>query len=100
MKRFNKERFNENLLTQPLEQIVLKSDTDSMRACWKELFLNVLDKHAPIQPLWFNAAGNWDVYKTSRNRVDVALRHEKAYLTKAAHQKNNPKEAWKQLLIY
>ncbi len=49
MKRLNEERFNEDLLTQPWEQIVLKSDTDSMWACWKELFLDVLDKHAPIQ---------------------------------------------------
>ena len=40
MKRFNEERFNEDLLTQPWEQIVLKSDTDSMWACWKELFLH------------------------------------------------------------
>ena len=31
----------------------------------------------------------WDVYKTSRNRVNIALRHAKAeyYRTKIAHQK-------------
>ena len=40
---------------------------------------------------------DWDVYKTSRNRVNIALRHAKAeyYRTKIAHQTNNPKEAWK-----
>ncbi len=32
MKRFNEERFNEDLLSQPWEQIVLKSDTDFMWA--------------------------------------------------------------------
>ena len=126
MKRFNEERFNEDLLSQPWEQIVLKSDTDSMWACWKELFLDVLDKHAPIQHIrkrtfnvpWLTAdikkliferdrkkrkamvtkhSADWDVYKTSRNRVNIALRHAKAeyYRTKIAHQKNNPKEAWK-----
>ena len=126
MKRFNEERFNEDLLSQPWEQIVLKSDTDSMWACWKELFLDVLDKYAPIQHIrkrtfnvpWVTAdikkliferdrkkrkamvtkhSADWDVYKTSRNRVNIALRHAKAeyYRTKIAHQKNNPKEAWK-----
>ena len=49
MKRFNEECFNEDLLDQPWVQIVLKSDTDFMWACWMELFLNVFDKHAPIQ---------------------------------------------------
>ena len=49
MKRFNQHHFNEDLLAQPWEQIVLQSDTDSMWTLWKELFLEVLDKHAPIQ---------------------------------------------------
>ena len=31
-------------------QIILESDTDSMWALWKELFLGVLDKHAPVWP--------------------------------------------------
>ena len=49
MKRFNQHHFNEDLLAQPWEQIVLQSDTDSMWTLWKELFLEVLDKHVPIQ---------------------------------------------------
>jgi hypothetical protein len=49
MKRFNQHHFNEDLLSQPWEQTVLQSDTDSMWTLWKELFLEVLDKHAPIQ---------------------------------------------------
>ena len=42
-------------------------------------------------------SADWHVYKTSSNRVNIALRHAKAeyYRTKIAHQKNNPKEAWK-----
>ena len=35
----------------PWERIVLKTDTNSMWICWKELFLEVLDKHAPIQEI-------------------------------------------------
>ena len=51
MKRFDRERFNEDLLNMPWEQIVLKTDTNSMWACWKELFLEVLDKHAPFRQI-------------------------------------------------
>ena len=48
MKRFNQYRFNEDLLAQPWEQIVLQSDADSFWTLWKELFLEVLEKQAPI----------------------------------------------------
>ena len=51
MKRFDGERFNEDLLNMPWERIVLKTDTNSMWICWKELFLEVLDKHAPIRQI-------------------------------------------------
>ena len=50
MKRFNGQRFNEDLLAQPWERIVLERDTDSMWACWKELFMAVLE-HVPIQQI-------------------------------------------------
>ena len=40
---------------------------------------------------------DWDAYKTSRNRVNIAIRHAKAeyYRNKIAHQNKNSKEAWK-----
>ena len=43
------------------------------------------------------SSADWEVYKTSRNRVNIALRHAKAeyYRNKIAQQNNNPKEAWK-----
>ena len=54
MKRFNKEHFNADLLAQSWEQIVLKPDTNSMWTLWKDLFMEVLDKHAPVQQIiWF-----------------------------------------------
>ena len=51
MKRFDGERFNEDLLNMPWERIVLKTDTNSMWICWKEVFLEVLEKHAPIRKI-------------------------------------------------
>ena len=126
MKRFNQHHFNEDLLAQPWEQIVLQSDTDSMWTLWKELFLEVLDKHAPVQHIrkksssipWLTSEikkllfdrdnkkrramitklnADWDEYKASRNKVNIALRQAKAdyYRNKIATQNNNPKEAWK-----
>jgi hypothetical protein len=40
---------------------------------------------------------DWDEYKASRNKVNIALRHAKAdyYRNKIATLNNNPKEAWK-----
>jgi hypothetical protein len=92
----------------------------------KELFLEVLDKHAPIQHIgkksssipWLTSEiknllfdrdkkkrramitklnADWDKYKASRNKVNIALRQAKAdnYRNKIATQNNNPKEAWK-----
>ena len=66
MKRFNHNSFREDLLAQPWEQIVLESNTDSMWALWKKLFLEVLDKHAPVQRIrkrksgvpWLTSWGN------------------------------------------
>ena len=107
MKRFNQHHFNEDLLAQPWELIVLQSDTDSMWTLWKELFLEVLDKHAPIQHIrkksssipWLTSEikkllfdrdkkkrramttklnAGWDEYKASRNKVNIALRQAKA----------------------
>jgi hypothetical protein len=47
-------------------------------------------------------SADWDMYKTSRNRVNITLWHAKAeyYRTKIAHQKNNPKEAWKTINVH
>ena len=51
MKIFNEEHFNADLLAQLLEQIVLKPDTSSRWALWGDLFMEVLDRHAPIKRL-------------------------------------------------
>ena len=40
---------------------------------------------------------DWDAYKTSRNRVNIALRRGKSeyYRNKTAQENRNPKQAWK-----
>ena len=124
--RFNQERFNEELLRQLWENIVLQSNTDCMWALWKELFLEILDKHAhhlrkrssPIpllnaeihdrdrnkrKAMITNLCADWDNYKNCRNRVNVALRNTKSnyYCTKTAILKEIiPKKLGKQLTIY
>ena len=121
MKRFNGQLFNEELLTQQWERVVLERDTNSMWVCWKELFMAGLDKYAPIQQIrkraysypWITAdvkqlicdrdkkkrkaiyikeSVDWDAYKTSRNRVNIAIRHAKAeyYRNKLAQQNKIP----------
>ena len=49
MKRFDQQQFIADLLGQPWERIVLQKDTNSMWSCCKEMFLEILNKHAPIQ---------------------------------------------------
>ena len=49
MKRFDQQQFIADLLGQPWERIVLQKDTNSMWSCCKEMFLEILHKHAPIQ---------------------------------------------------
>ena len=97
-----------------------------MWALWKKLFLEVLDKHAPVQRIRKRKSGvpwltgeikkiiferdklkreamvtgsraAWDKYKSTRNKVNIALRQAKTdyFRTKISNQNNNPKEAWK-----
>lgn len=92
---------------------------------WKDLFLEVLDKHALLQQkkirshkipwitseikslintrdkLKIKAASktetDWVNYKVARNQVNIKLRNAKQnyYSTKIASQKCNQKKAWK-----
>ena len=49
MKRFDQQQFIDDLLGQPWERIILQKDTNSMWSSWKEMFLEILNRHAPIQ---------------------------------------------------
>ena len=97
-----------------------------MWALRKDLFMEVLDKHAPLQEIRKRSSGvpwinreikklisnrdklkrkamltkldiDWDHYKMSRNKVNVALRRAKSayYRSTIASQNKNRKRAWK-----
>ena len=50
MKNFNDRRFIEGLLSQHWEYLYFfADDPNTMWEIWKQLFLEVLNKHAPLQ---------------------------------------------------
>ena len=91
-----------------------------MVTCFNKLFLNILDKHAPLiekrgkhynQPQWMNdevmtaiskrdkfkAQGNFDQFKFWRRRANLTkVSAKKSYFTKNLQEnKCNPKQMWK-----
>ncbi|CAB4017231.1 Hypothetical predicted protein, partial [Paramuricea clavata] len=96
---------------------------DTMWEIWKQLFLQVLDKHAPIQNKkkqnpWITShikkliiardnlkrkaiitklETDWDNYKKARNETNNLLQQTKKeyYSNKIATEKQDPKAAWK-----
>ena len=49
-KNFNSERFLEDLQAQPWAQLSFyEADVNAMWSCWKTMFVEVLDSHAPIR---------------------------------------------------
>ena len=50
LKNFNSQRFLEDLQAQPWAQLSFyEADVNAMWSCWKTMFLDVLDSHAPIR---------------------------------------------------
>ena len=50
MKKFNDQNFLKDLQSQPWDHIYYFPDNpNSMWEAWKKIFLEVLDKHAPLQ---------------------------------------------------
>ena len=99
-------------------------DPNAMWRIWKELFLEVLNKHAPLQhkktksskvpwitnkvkclittrrkAITTKTETDWSNYKKIRNQVNVDLRNAKKnyYSSKIANQKHNPKKVWKSI---
>ena len=107
MKNFNEEKFIAELLKQHWEYIYFFAENpNSMWEIWKKLFLEVLDKHAPLQHKktkskklpWITSdikklintrdklkrkailtglESDWLNYKTTRNIVNIDLRNAK-----------------------
>ena len=107
MKNFNEEKFVAELLKQHWEQVYFfAEDPNDMWEIWKKIFVEVLDKHAPLQckkirskkvpwitsdikklintrdklkrkAISTNLENDWFDYKTSRNKVNIELRNAK-----------------------
>ena len=107
MKNFNEEKFVAELLKQHWEQVYFfAEDPNDMWEIWKIIFVEVLDKHAPLQckkirskkvpwitsdikklintrdklkrkAILTNLENDWFDYKTSRNKVIIELRNAK-----------------------
>ena len=107
MKNFNEEKFVAELLKQHWEQVYFfAEDPNDMWEIWKKIFVEVLDKHAPLQckkirskkvpwitsdikklintrdklkrkTILTNLENDWFDYKTSRNKVNIELRNAK-----------------------
>ena len=107
MKKFDKGRFLDELLTQHWEYVYFfGNDPNAMWEIWKDLFLEVLDKHAPLQRKkirshkipWITSQikslintrdklkikatiskseTDWVNYKAARNQVNIKLRNAK-----------------------
>ena len=106
-KNFNAESFLSDLYILPWTEIDNKENVDAMWECWKSLFVQVLDKHAPFKTRrvrkrgsvpWINKdvrkklferdflkrkaikmnyESDWNKYKSSRNSANIALRQAK-----------------------
>ena len=107
MKKFDKGKFLDELLTQHWEYVYFfGNDPSAMWEIWKDLFLEVLDKHAPLQRKkirshkipWITSQikslintrdklklkatiskseTDWVNYKAARNQVNIKLRNAK-----------------------
>ena len=118
-KHFNCDKFLEELWKQPWDLIDHESDINLRWSLWKTLFLNVLDKHAPIQSKrirskryisWINkniknliherdrlkrkamiskSEIDWNAFKALRNRVNCTIRKDKEIYYKNLIHKSN-----------
>ena len=107
MKNFDEIRFLNDLLSQHWEYVYFfGNDPNNMWEIWKELFLEVVDKHAPLQQKKIRSSKipwitskiktlintrdklkrnaiiskseiDWINYRTSRNQVNIGLRNAK-----------------------
>ncbi len=112
MKNFDKKKFVTELLNQHWEYVYFfAEDPNAMWEIWKKIFLEVLDKHAPLQykkvrskkvpwitteikklintrdrlkrkAISTNQENDWSNFKTTRNKVNIELRNaKKVYYT-------------------
>ena len=119
-KTFDESRFLTDLSLVPLEIIQAFDNINDIVSVWNTLFLEILNKHAPIkrhrvkkqyQPYWLTSEildcmkkrdkyklnGNIETYKIIRNKVSSLIEQAKkrTYQTKIEEGKDDPKTIWK-----
>ena len=120
VKTFDESRFLTDLSLVPWEIIQAFDNIDDTVSVWNTLFLEILNKHAPIkrhrvkkqyQPDWLTSEildcmkerdkyklnGNIETYKIIRNKVSSLIEQAKkrTYQTKIEEGKDDPKTIWK-----
>ena len=108
MKKFSEGKFLHDLGTQSWEHVYFFADNPStIWEIWKDFFLQVLDKHAPLQSKkikskrspWISRKAiitkletDWENYKKARNETNTLLRQAKRdyYSKKISTEKQNP----------
>ncbi|MES9881480.1 MAG: reverse transcriptase family protein, partial [Sedimenticola sp.] len=118
-KSFNEANFIYDLERANLDQIMNYEDINEMLSVWSNIFLTVVDKHAPIkqhrvkkkiQPEWLTSEiidcikerdkckikGNYDQYKLLRNKVTSMIQKSKksTYANKIETGQNDPRTIW------
>ena len=119
-KNFDEAPFLSDLSSVPWEILEYSDNVDDIVYAWKSLFLEILDKHAPIkshrvkkkyQPEWLNPEildcikernkcklnGNISAYKDLRNKVKILIEtaKKKTYESKNEEGKSDPRTIWK-----
>jgi hypothetical protein len=108
MEKFSEEKFLHDLGTQSWEHVYFFADNPStIWEIWKDFFLQVLDKHAPLQSKKIKSKRSpWIIrkaiitkletdlenYKKARNETNTRLRQAKRdyYSKKISTEKQNP----------
>ena len=119
-KNFDEANFLSDLSCVPWEMLENFDDIDDIVSVWNSLFLETLDKHAPIkshrvkkkyQPEWltpeildcikernkYKLNGNTSAYKELRNKVTklIDIARKKTYQSKIEDGKSDPRTIWK-----
>ena len=119
-KNFEEAYFLSDLSSVPWEILEQFDNVDDIVNVWNTLFLEILDKHAPIkshrvkkkyQPEWLSSEildcmkqrnkykrnGNISEYKQMRNKVTdlIDIAKKKTYQTKIEEGKSDPRTIWK-----
>ena len=119
-KNFDESKFICDMCEVPWETIEYFNDIDEIVEVWNKMFLEVVNKHAPLkshrikrkyQPDWLTPqildcikerdkckiSGRMDEYRLLRNRVStmIDLAKKETYQTKVEEGKDDPRSIWK-----